>query len=77
MLIGLGLSLGLGLIAGGAIGNAIDRVIHGAVLDFAHLFWGNFSWYVFNVADAAIVVGVGLLLYDGFSSGRGSAPEKS
>jgi signal peptidase II len=67
------LCIGLGLIAGGAIGNAIDRVIYGAVLDFAHLFYGSFSWYVFNVADAAIVVGVLFLLYDGFSSGRTAA----
>ncbi len=71
------LNLGLGLIAGGAIGNAIDRVLYGAVLDFAHFFWNGLSWYVFNVADAAIVVGVGFLLYDGFTSGRSAASEKS
>jgi signal peptidase II len=71
------LNLGLGLIAGGAIGNAIDRVLYGAVLDFAHFFWNGFSWYVFNIADAAIVVGVGFLLYDGFTSGRSAASEKS
>jgi signal peptidase II len=58
------LALGLGLIVGGAIGNAIDRALYGAVLDFAHFFWGRFSWYVFNIADAAIVVGVAVLLYD-------------
>ncbi len=71
------LVLGLGLIAGGALGNAIDRVLYGAVLDFAHFFWRGFSWYVFNVADAAIVVGVGFLLYDGFTSGRSTASQKS
>jgi signal peptidase II len=71
------LSLGLGLITGGAIGNAIDRVLYGAVLDFAHLHWGRFSWYVFNIADAAIVVGVLILLYDSFTTGRQAAPEKS
>ena len=71
------LNIGLGLIAGGAIGNAIDRVLYGAVLDFAHFFWNGFSWYVFNVADAAIVVGVGFLLYDSFTSGRPTASEKS
>jgi signal peptidase II len=60
------LSLGLGLIAGGAVGNAVDRIHYGAVLDFAHFFWGNLSWYVFNIADAAIVVGVIVLLYDSF-----------
>jgi len=67
----------LGLIAGGAIGNAIDRVIYGAVLDFAHLHWGRFSWYVFNVADAAIVAGVGLLMYDGLVSKGPLDPERS
>ena len=54
---------GLGLIAGGAVGNAIDRIAYGAVLDFVLLHWGTWEWYVFNVADAAIVAGVGLLLY--------------
>jgi signal peptidase II len=56
-------ALGLGLIAGGAVGNAIDRAVHGAVLDFVLLHWKGWEWYVFNVADAAIVAGVGLLLY--------------
>lgn len=57
------LALALGLIAGGAIGNAIDRAAYGAVLDFVHLHAGTWSWYVFNVADAAIVAGViGLIL---------------
>ena len=56
-------ALGLGLIVGGAIGNAIDRIAYGAVFDFAHLHFGSFSWYVFNLADAAIVLGVPCLLY--------------
>lgn len=55
----------LGLIVGGAVGNAIDRVVYGAVFDFVHLHGGGWSWYVFNVADAAIVFGVVGLLYDG------------
>lgn len=59
-------AVGLGLLIGGAVGNAIDRLLYGAVLDFVHLHAGSFSWYVFNVADAAIVAGVGLLLYDSF-----------
>jgi len=57
-------ALSVGLIVGGAIGNAIDRVAYGAVLDFVHFHVGTFSWYVFNVADAAIVAGVAGLLYD-------------
>jgi signal peptidase II len=70
------LSLGLGLIAGGAVGNAIDRIYFGAVLDFAHFFWGSFSWYVFNIADAAIVVGVAVLMYDSFKPRPEKALEK-
>ncbi|MGV6872675.1 signal peptidase II [Pseudochelatococcus sp. B33] len=54
----------LGLIVGGAAGNAIDRSIYGAVLDFLHFHTAGFSWYVFNVADAAIVAGVAGLIYD-------------
>ena len=58
------LAAALGLIAGGALGNAIDRIAYGAVFDFIHLHAGRFSWYVFNVADAAIVAGVIGLVYD-------------
>ena len=58
------LASALGLVIGGAIGNAIDRVAYGAVFDFAHVHVGSFSWYVFNLADAAIVAGVVGLLYD-------------
>jgi signal peptidase II len=61
-------TVGLGLIIGGAIGNGIDRFAYGAVLDFAlfHLqIAGNtYNWYVFNLADTAIVAGVAGLLYD-------------
>jgi signal peptidase II len=63
-------SLALGLIVGGAIGNAIDRFAYGAVVDFAllHVEIGGktYNWYVFNLADAAIVAGVAALLYDSF-----------
>lgn len=56
--------LSLALILGGAIGNGIDRVVWGAVVDFAHFHVGDFSWYVFNLADVWIVAGVLGLLYD-------------
>lgn len=63
-------TLALGLIIGGAIGNAIDRLVYGAVVDFAlfHVQIGGkaFNWYVFNLADVAIVAGVAALLYDSF-----------
>jgi signal peptidase II len=52
-----------GLVAGGAIGNVIDRVAYGAVADFVLFHVGGFEWYVFNLADTWIVVGIaGLLL---------------
>jgi len=55
---------GAGLIMGGAIGNGIDRLVHGAVADFFSFHAGDFYWYVFNIADAAIVAGVAGLMYD-------------
>lgn len=60
------LAAALALVAGGAVGNAVDRIAYGAVFDFIHFHLGGWSWYVFNVADAAIVAGVVGLLYDGF-----------
>ena len=57
-------ALALGLIIGGALGNAYDRFAYGFVADFYHFYVGTFSWYVFNFADVAIVFGVGILLYD-------------
>jgi len=63
-------TVALGLIIGGAIGNAVDRFAYGAVVDFAlfHVQIGEktFNWYVFNLADVAIVAGVAALLYDSF-----------
>lgn len=58
------LNIGLGLILGGAVGNIWDRLEYGAVADFLHFFIGNWSFYIFNIADAAITVGVILLLWD-------------
>lgn len=57
--------LGLGLIIGGALGNnACDRFFYGYVADFYHFYIGRFSWYVFNLADVAITLGVALLLFE-------------
>ena len=58
------MAVAIGLIIGGALGNAVDRAAYGAVLDFAHLHAFGYSWYVFNIADAAIVAGVIGILYD-------------
>jgi signal peptidase II len=60
------LALGLGLVIGGALGNVIDRAIYGAVADFFHFYAFGHDWYVFNVADAAITVGVVVLLLEAF-----------
>jgi len=57
-------ALAIGAIAGGAVGNVIDRLRYGAVVDFIHAHIGDWSWYVFNVADAAIVCGVGALILE-------------
>lgn len=63
-------TIALGLIIGGAIGNGIDRLAYGWVVDFAlfHIEIGGvtYNWYVFNLADVAIVAGVAGLLYDSF-----------
>jgi signal peptidase II len=58
------LAAALGLIIGGALGNVIDRLRFGAVADFFYFHVGAYYWPAFNVADSAIVLGVGALLYD-------------
>jgi signal peptidase II len=59
----------LALIIGGALGNGLDRIVYGAVVDFVHFHVGSFSWYIFNIADAAIVFGVLGLLYESLRPG--------
>src|SRR3546814_2216781 len=66
------LGAGLGLVIGGAVGNAIDRALYGAVVDFIDVHWGTLHWPAFNIADAAITGGVGLLLLDAFGIGTGA-----
>ena len=56
---------GLGLIIGGALGNAADRAVYGAVVDFLDLHWFDRHFFVFNVADAAISAGVAMMIVDG------------
>jgi len=58
-----GQQVGLSLILGGALGNLVDRVRLGEVIDFLDAHWYRFHWPAFNVADSAICVGVGLLLF--------------
>jgi signal peptidase II len=65
---------GIGLVMGGAIGNVIDRARWGAVFDFADFHVHQWHWPAFNIADSAIVVGVGLMLIDSFIGERKRAP---
>ncbi len=65
--------VGLSLVLGGAVGNLIDRLRLGAVIDFLDLHWRSYHWPAFNVADMAICVGVGLLLIGIWRSERRSA----
>lgn len=59
------LALGLALLLGGAIGNLIDRVVHGYVVDFILVYYREWSYPAFNIADSAITCGVALVLFDG------------
>ncbi len=72
-------AVALGAIAGGAVGNVIDRLRFGAVVDFIHAHIGDLSWFVFNVGDAAIVCGVAALMIESLRPGpalplRGADP---
>jgi signal peptidase II len=58
------LTAGFGLIIGGALGNLIDRLIYRKVADFFHFYGFGYDWYVFNIADVAIVFGVAALVYE-------------
>jgi len=65
-------AVSLGCILGGALSNPVDRLVWGAVADFYRLHGFGLSWYVFNIADVAIVVGAVILLYLSFVSGHKS-----
>jgi signal peptidase II len=67
---GAALSAAIGLVIGGAIGNVVDRLRLGAVVDFLDFHLGTWHWPAFNVADAAICIGVGLMLIDGLIGRR-------
>ena len=58
------LRTGVALILAGAIGNLIDRIFLGEVVDFLDFMIGDFHWYVFNLADSCVTVGLGFVLYD-------------
>jgi signal peptidase II len=64
------LPLALSLVLGGALGNVIDRIAHGYVVDFIHAHWGASYFPAFNIADSAITIGAGLLILDAFRERR-------
>jgi signal peptidase II len=69
-------AVALGTVAGGAVGNVIDRLRLGYVVDFIHAHAWGWSWYVFNVADAAIVCGVGALVLEGIIARPSAGPAR-
>lgn len=69
------LAVGLSLVVGGALGNVIDRVMHGYVVDFIYFHWQRWDFPAFNLADSAISIGAACLLLDAFlESGHKKAP---
>jgi signal peptidase II len=71
------LALGLTLVLGGAVGNLIDRLVVGAVVDFVLLHWRTWHWPAFNLADSCITVGAGLLIWDSLRHPRVKAMEST
>ena len=63
---GIVIRIGVALIIAGAVGNLIDRIFLGSVVDFLDFMIGNYHWYVFNFADSYVTVGMGFILYDSF-----------
>ena len=70
------LALALSLVLGGAIGNLIDRVAYGYVIDFLDVYYQSWHWPAFNIADSAISVGVFLMLLESFGVGVNKPPEE-
>ena len=56
-------AIGFGMILGGAVGNIIDRALYGHVIDYVLLHWGDWSFAIFNLADAALTIGVALIIF--------------
>jgi signal peptidase II len=73
----LRLHVALGLVGGGALGNVLDRVAYGKVTDFIVWYYKGFVWPAFNIADAALVVGVGLMILDMLRAPKVAAPDEA
>jgi signal peptidase II len=68
---------GVALIAGGAAGNLLDRLLHGGVTDFLELRAGNFRWPAFNLADSAITIGAALIIFEVLAGERHASRARS
>ncbi|WP_411727851.1 signal peptidase II [Methyloglobulus sp.] len=64
------LALALSLVLGGAVGNLIDRLAYGYVIDFLDVYYNSWHWPAFNIADSAITLGVALMLAESFGLGN-------
>ena len=64
------LAIALMLVLGGTLGNLTDRLLHGYVIDFIDIYYGNWHWPAFNVADSAITIGAALLIADALGLSR-------
>jgi signal peptidase II len=64
------MAIALSLVLGGAIGNLVDRIAFGYVIDFLDVYYRNWHWPAFNIADSAICIGVALMVLDGVGSGH-------
>ncbi|MDD1607747.1 MAG: signal peptidase II [Methylococcaceae bacterium] len=71
------LAAALSLILGGAVGNLIDRLAYGYVIDFLDVYYGTWHWPAFNIADSAITLGVVLMLAESFGLGKTKDEEQS
>ena len=70
------LAVSLALVLGGAIGNLIDRLAYGYVIDFLDVYYRDWHWPAFNIADSAITVGVALMLLESFGLGKSKTAEE-
>ncbi|WP_347988442.1 signal peptidase II [Methylomonas sp. AM2-LC] len=64
------IAIALCLVLGGAVGNLIDRIAYGYVIDFIEVYYKSWHWPAFNIADSVICIGVGLMLLESFGIGR-------
>jgi signal peptidase II len=69
------LSWALSFILGGALGNVLDRIMYGAVVDFIDLHYGNWHWPAFNIADSAISIGAALIIFSELRKSFGKSPQ--